>query len=97
MSFYATLTEAPDVSPIQPWPSGRRQVAKEFVVNRVSWRPNGLETFPKTATYCHLLPFWSRKTATSVSAVAFLTCPLRHACWPDIGIYLCVMVGGPQV
>jgi hypothetical protein len=25
------------------------------------------ETFPKTATYCHLLPFWSRKTVTTVS------------------------------
>jgi hypothetical protein len=25
-----------------------------------------LEPFPKTAIYCHLLPFWSRKTATTV-------------------------------
>ena len=84
MSFYATLTEARDVSPIQPWPSGRRQVAKEFVVNRVSGSSNGSETFPKAATYCHLLPYWSRKTATSVSAVAFRTCLPGHVCWPEI-------------
>ena len=37
---------------------------------RGAWQP---ETFPKTATYCHLLPFWSLKTAKSV---AFLSVPL---------------------
>ena len=29
-------------------------------------------TFPKTAIYCHLLPFGRRKTATSVSTIHFL-------------------------
>ena len=45
---------------------------KELVVDpaRGAWQP---ETFPKTATYCHLLPFWSLKTAKSV---AFLSVPL---------------------
>ena len=37
----------------------------------------GCEPFPKTATYCHLLPFWSRKTATSVSTVPFHFLPLE--------------------
>ena len=40
------------------------------------------ETFPKTAIYCHLLPFWSRKTATPVSTVSFLPCPRGHAGQP---------------
>ena len=29
------------------------------------------EPFPKTAIYCHLLPFWSRKTATPDATVPF--------------------------
>ena len=31
---------------------------------------DGCEPFPKTAIYCHLLPFWSRKTATPVRTVS---------------------------
>ena len=41
----------------------------------------GWETFPKTAIYCHLLPFSRRKTATTVTTVLFFTCPSR-ACRP---------------
>jgi hypothetical protein len=40
-----------------------------------------LETFPKTATCCHLLPFCRRKTARPVVTVSLLTCPSR-ACRP---------------
>ena len=41
----------------------------------------GPEPFPKTATYCHLLPFSSRKIATPVATVPFL--PYRSsACRP---------------
>jgi hypothetical protein len=36
-----------------------------------------LGTFPKTAIYCHLLPFWSGKIATSVSIVSFPSLPLE--------------------
>jgi hypothetical protein len=35
------------------------------------------EPFPKTATYCHLLPFCSRKTASFVSTVPFHFLPLE--------------------
>ena len=38
---------------------------------------DGSETFPKTAIYCHLLPFWSRKTAKSVSTVSILFLPFE--------------------
>jgi hypothetical protein len=40
-------------------------------------RRKGWETFPKAATYCHLLPFRSRKTATSVSTVPFHSLPFE--------------------
>jgi hypothetical protein len=40
------------------------------IASRGASRP---ETFPKPAIYCHLLPFWSRKTATAVSTVEFLS------------------------
>ena len=42
----------------------------------------GSETFPKTATYCHLLPFCHRKTHTPVRTVSFVRCPLRGAGQP---------------
>ena len=51
---------------------------------------DGPETFPKTATYCHLLPFWTRKTATPVATVSFVPWPSKarqpasHWLW-DIG------------
>ena len=38
---------------------------------------DGSETLPKTATYCHLLPFWSRKTATPIATVSVVHCPSR--------------------
>ncbi len=40
----------------------------------------GWGTSPKTATYCHLLPNCSRRTATTVS-MRFISCPSR-ACRP---------------
>jgi hypothetical protein len=42
-------------------------------------RRKGWEPFPKTATYCHLLAFWSRKTATTVSTVPFHSLPFEGA------------------
>jgi hypothetical protein len=48
------------------------------IASRWGRRP---EAFPKTATYCHLLRLWSRKAATPVSTVPFVTCPAR-ACRP---------------
>jgi hypothetical protein len=56
----------------QIWP---RQKPREFAVDRIRRRRGNSETFPKPATYCHLLPFWSRKTARSVSTVAI---PFLH-------------------
>ena len=38
---------------------------------------DGWETFPKPATYCHLLPFWSRKTVRSVSTVSIHFLPFE--------------------
>jgi hypothetical protein len=37
------------------------------------------ETFPKTAIHCHLLPFWSRKTAKPDATVSFPPWPRGHA------------------
>jgi hypothetical protein len=44
------------------------------IASRGARRP---ETFPKAATYCHLLPFWSRKTAKSVSTVSIHFLPFE--------------------
>jgi hypothetical protein len=48
-----------------------------------SHRPGraGSETFPKTATYCHLLPFGAAKPLRPFQPVHFFTCPSR-ACRP---------------
>ena len=42
------------------------------------------ETFPKTAIYCHLLPFWSRKTAKPVATVSFRPWARGHAGKPGL-------------
>ena len=31
-----------------------------------------LAAFPKTARYCHLVPFWNRRTATLVTTVLYV-------------------------
>jgi hypothetical protein len=54
-----------------------RQPSKKLVVDGVARGEKPLETFPKTATYCHLLPFWSRKTAKSVATVSILILPFE--------------------
>ena len=47
----------------------RRHPCREFVVDGIGRGREVLETFPKPATYCHLLPFWGGKIATTVSIV----------------------------
>jgi hypothetical protein len=62
----------PTVCGKQIW---RRQTSREFVFDRIGRGREVSETFPKPATYCHLLPFWSGKIATSISIVPFPTLP----------------------
>ena len=45
------------------------------IASRGARRP---ETFPKTAIYCHLLPFCSRKTAMPVRIVSILSLVTGH-------------------
>ena len=49
-----------------------RRPSKEVIVDRIAAGCDGCEPLPKTAIYCHLLPFCRCKTATTVSTVAFL-------------------------
>jgi hypothetical protein len=58
----------------QTW---RRQPSREIVVDRIGRGREVSGTFPKPAIYCHLLPFWSGKIATSVSIVRFPILPLE--------------------
>ncbi len=58
----------PTVCGKQIW---RRQPSREFVVDRIGRGQEVSGTFPKTAIYCHPLPFWSGKIATPVSIVPF--------------------------
>ena len=63
----------------------------------VSREATRIEPFPKTAIYCHLLPFCSRKTDTLVSIV--LSCvfsqPSSHITHPRAGCELDVLDLGP--
>jgi hypothetical protein len=53
---------------------GLRQPPKELVADRVAWG-EAAGDLPKN---CHLLPFWSRKTAKPVATVSFRPWARRH-------------------
>ena len=90
VSFCVTCGRAGHAAAIQLRLSSRRQAVKNSlsIASRRARRP---ETFPKTAIYCHLLPFWSRKTATPVATVSFVLAPRGHAGRPDISHWLWVI------
>jgi hypothetical protein len=59
---------------LQKVPNSARK-CHSFMMSRTE--RHGWETFPKTAIYCHLLAFWSRKTAKSVLTVSIRFLPFE--------------------